>query len=402
MCADDFDCNFNELCRAGQCAAVGDGSAGTLCRVNQFGCDAGLICAAAAGGGGLCRRACDVFAANAGCGANEGCMPTEQCIAGFQSCDGACMPSDGCNGLNNADACGGPAGCAVFGAATVCTAVGDVGFGQACSPGTGTHCAAGLICQYGACLPPCDAATPCPGQPASLRCVDYSDRVPGLSFCLEVCDPIAQTGCLPGQLCSVIEQVGAGAGARIISGCIDGLSQGAGTQGDNCFGADRAEYWGNCRANHLCGPLEQFGNDVCSALCTADDASGCAPGGECVFGVANLDALGVCVGQCDPFTNVGCGAGEVCRVDQPNIDAAPGLVVGTCVNEQARFADGQGCVPSFEDGRSNCSGTLACVRSPNGADSICRPLCDDAHPCGGGVVCRRGLFGAPSLGYCDG
>jgi secretion/DNA translocation related CpaE-like protein len=26
----------------------------------------------------------------------------------------------------------------------------------------------------------------------------------------------------------------------------------------------------------------------------------------------------------------------------------------------------------------------------------------DLDPCGGGVVCRRGLFGAPSLGYCDG
>lgn len=400
-CRQDFDCGVNEVCIEAVCTRIGDGTEDSLCNPNIDLCLFELVCVPRAEGGGVCRPGCDAFDPQPACGANEACVPLDRCIAGFRTCDGACVPSDGCNGLNNEEVCGGPSGCAVYPPATLCTPVGNVPFGRACDPAAGQNCAAGLLCQYGACLPPCSAEAACPGMPASLQCVDYSARVPGLSFCLEVCDPIAQAGCLANQRCAVIEQLGEGPDARLLSACIDDVRDGDGVQGDSCFGADALEYWGDCTAAHVCAPLEEDGVNQCGAICTAEDTSGCAPGGTCYFGLLNLPALGVCLGECDPFGGQGCGPREVCRPTRPRPGDAANLVVGTCTNDNDDAADGERCFESFEPGRSDCAAGYACV-SPAGANDLCRRLCDDTHPCPAGVMCRGGVLGTPALGYCDG
>lgn len=192
------------------------------------------------------------------------CPPGQFCqqIPGQPIQFGACQQGDGC--LIGGDDC--PADrpyCHLKGAATVCTAVGDLPEGADCveDPLQPQPCAEGLVCNFSVCQRPCTPGGPEEQCPNLGRCADISVRtgVPGSGLCApRGCNWFNGEGCQPDQKCNYAIR---GDGA-IVGSCFP--AHGQNQLGSPCvieaLGGD------NCQQGLLCvGPpdAERF----CRVMC---------------------------------------------------------------------------------------------------------------------------------------
>lgn len=192
------------------------------------------------------------------------CAPGKFCqhIPGQPEQFGACQEGDGC--LIGGDDC--PAEtpyCHLRGAATVCTAAGELAEGEDCvdDPLQPRPCAEGLVCNFSVCQKPCTPGGDLAQCPNDGRCADISERtgVPGSGLCApRGCDWFTGTGCNAGQKCNYAIR---GDGA-IVGSCFP--EHGQNQLGSQCgldeLGGD------NCAQGLICiGPPD--GERVCRVMC---------------------------------------------------------------------------------------------------------------------------------------
>ncbi len=230
--------------------AVGNGACGEGCAADAD-CPGQARCLLLAGleAGGVCGAACAPADPNA-CGPGQTCVPLANdpqngaCVPGGTSCDG----SD-------------PTSC---GAGSTCVAL-DAAPGE------------------GACLPACFEQDPSACNGVGGTCQVRTDAAFHTGACVgqpTACDPVAQSGCDPGQSCRVL---GGGPLGGVAYTCEDA---GPLAGGDDCS-ADAA----------ACGPGLACVGDVCRAYCDPMGAP-CAMG-TCTDISASLylpaDTLGACM-----------------------------------------------------------------------------------------------------------
>lgn len=202
--------------------------------------------------------------------------------------------------------------------------------GAACSGHA--DCQPGFLCNDGECTPLC-----CPGEgrtscPGSRRCEPMVDGYAGLCLRNRDCDPLDQTGCVPGRACYYRDMT---------RSTVDCEPPGAGTDGDAC--TDSSD----------CAP--RF---VCTGRCRRHcDNGGCPSGYRC------SDAPGLPYGECypmecDPIAQTDCAPTESCY--------PTGSQTASCLVPVDSRSEGQTCTYVNE-----CAAGLVC--SGGRCRRTCRP-----------------------------
>ncbi|MDW8362142.1 MAG: hypothetical protein RMK74_07065 [Myxococcales bacterium] len=196
------------------------------------------------GAGGLCPAGECNLLTNAGCPTGQACY--------FLAESAGMPPRPMCQ----------PAGTGGDGAR--CTSYMNCREGYTCDTGAG-------ICRHYCCM---ESDTGCPtGQSCSIVLVDDMGNPLGVGFCKlpDVCDPIAQTGCMGEDACYPTR---------------DGFACARpGTRGEGAA----CMYVNDCMGRHICA-----GDPArCMRLCRIGMAGDCGMGQTCV-GVMGLEGIGVC------------------------------------------------------------------------------------------------------------
>ena len=399
-CLQDADCGAGFICFDGFCLDNGGGGGGggglegDLCTAQNPNCDFGLSCVGS-NGFGSCRPDCNAALAN-DCGRGSLCVPVGPCDANQGYCQGFCFPDDECVPQDSQRICGADAYCDILMHASACIPAGPGAEGDPCIAPGAQGCQAGLACIYGTCTAPCDAAGACAG---GATCVDFSAAFgANLNLCLtDVCDPFDANSCGRLRVCELLDETGNGPLGR----CNADLVAGRGIQGDVCQTA-ADNNWGTCNAAHVCGypdPNQQWGDQICQALCDAAHPDVCPEGSACAEGLFPLPGMGLCFGECDPASaHPTCDAGITCR---PRGVAPLGqgeVLAGVCSDVTGRLPLYEDCNQRF-DGSSDCLPSTTCSDAEGQFDDRCLPICDgdagDAaatHPCGAEAHCQAGGF----------
>ena len=391
--------------------------------VQEIGCEPGLVCYGPDQGVGLealfgtCFRACDENGVElggvVGCEANEACVPDfpwrEFGFTEFES-PGFCLPNQGCDPLNTTDACGeGDFYCHRYTDTTQCLELSGfdpevvMAEGEECN-GADIICQAGLVCEFNQCRAGCVDDSSCA---TGESCILADGGV--YSFCMELCDLYAQD-CPNEEVCQVLTAQN----GTVITQCAEGSTQGTVEPGGVCdpLAGDVSGYWGDCAGPALC---DNIGADetTCYELCSQED-SPCVGETTCVERLLNIDGVGLCFGDCDPFSGVGCGQDESCvLVGQGKNQAGEDKIVGLCVGNlnQGAVPTGGSCVYEPDSGTSDCAPGHLCADIYNTGDE-CVQLCsvdDQGQPvieCMGAQTCLYEQLGEPvfenipNLGVC--
>ncbi|MFZ4739254.1 MAG: hypothetical protein ACOYM9_25105 [Bradymonadia bacterium] len=388
---------------------------GATCDPRNDQCGRGLICQEtgedeAMNPVGRCFSTCDTLSDPPDCENNELCAPFEECAANAARCPGFCLPSDDCEPCSAEDACGRPATCGLASPITFCVASGEAQAGEPCD-NTEIFCAAPNLCVPSAngavCKAPCGGEAcgqndTCPGE--GETCIDLSADYNGLNikYCHKPCDIYEQTGCGEGEACTVFNESGDD-GAWVGSCSPVNGAVGTGVQGDACVPDDQT-YFGDCNPGHICRNFfdEMNRNPVCNGFCDAVDQSLCGEVAGCVIPFFNepLATLGVCVGECEVFGEVGqCGEGLAC--DFGFIGARggePEVALGVCVAGEETVQTGDPCQANPNTGENNCAPGNLCAALEQGGATTCIQLCDtiegSGHTCAPGTMCLTGVFGS--------
>jgi len=247
----------------------------------------------------------------------------------------------------------------------------ELALGDPCTPPQA--CGSGLVCverfgiDTGSCRTACAASAECSG---SLRCVEFGA---GMACAGNGCDPVAQTGCDPGDACDVISRAD-------LEGTVTHLT--------DCRRADAVAPPNRCVAGMTCAPgalcVNLSGARHCMQICAGE--ADCAGPTQCL----QLDAevpFGVCTADCDLLANTGCPAGLDCLAGTiPRVDGG---------RTTAAFCVAAGAVPiggSCDSAAFGCEAPAACI------GGRCVALCDRAaSDCTPPATCQAFSEGDPAV-----
>lgn len=216
--------------------------------------------------------------------------------------------------------------------------------GESCQPAN--RCAAGLVCEGGACVPRSGAGGKClsdNGCQAGLTCGPNNTCTAGLAA---------------GSKCNVTDQCAAGLA------CPGGVCATAAADGQVCVSDV-------CASGHYCvpGPPQQVCRPKVGANEPCNMPDSCQAGLYCDFSVGSL---------CEPIPTVG----EAC----PSFQCAPGLSCDAASVCATPPGDGQPCL---KGATPDCAAGLNC----DAATMTCKPAGGAGSPCptgncGSGTVCN--------------
>ncbi len=216
--------------------------------------------------------------------------------------------------------------------------------GESCQPAN--RCAAGLVCEGGACVPRSGAGGKClsdNGCQAGLTCGPNNTCTAGLAA---------------GSKCNVTDQCAAGLA------CLGGVCATAAADGQVCVSDV-------CASGHYCvpGPPQQVCRPKVGANEPCNMPDSCQAGLYCDFSVGSL---------CEPIPTVG----EAC----PSFQCAPGLSCDAASVCATPPGDGQPCL---KGATPDCAAGLNC----DAATMTCKPAGGAGSPCptgncGSGTVCN--------------
>lgn len=194
----------------------------------------------------------------------------------------------------------------------------------------------------------------------------YPDE-PACSECAhdEECDAGAGEVCASAGVCAVL--------------CVDELPWGCVCRGDADCAGDHVCVEEACKTSLTCGDGKVGADEIC------DGQDGC-----------DADCAGPL--QCNPLTNLGCAAGQVCHIDGACKDA-PGALPGA----------GEAC--QYQPNKATCAVGHVCemdyyYQQDCAYDGCCVQLCnlaDDEYDCPGDQYCTPGSEMLPELafvGFC--
>jgi hypothetical protein len=332
-CPDHFQCIDQDGCS--YCLPYGVVAVGDVC-ADHSDCAVGSECA-----DGACRTICDPSASSGAawaCGENLRCLPFEQTPE-----VGVCRSCTECE-VGKAGQCASGFACRSVDGCAVCVPGEERPGGTACE--TNGQCLS-RICLDGFCR------GSCPGL-ATSQCTANEQCFPatsdGLQFgaCLPCgeCDPVAQSGCSPGESCLVQPQ-----------GCSVCYVEGTKNVGEPCTTFD-------CAAGLTCA------NGVCLGYCDPSDTTTCAY--SCSGASALPAGVGICVpcGECSP------GVSDVCGT-QLKCDNYGGCTV--CETNGGSVKEGESCQSDFD-----CGHDLHCF------ERSCRHYCELAAASSGSDACPVG------------
>jgi hypothetical protein len=400
---------------------------GASCDVFNDCCARGTECSDLSGDGSntVCLRRCDANADVTGCEARELCNPENGDVPPGEESPGTCIPGDDCEPGNESLSCGeGEYSCQRVQNITLC--IGDlaevraqapeliVGAGEACNPFdqmAPAYCEPGTVCEYGFCRALCDTAADCD---EGSECADYSSRVDGIpfKFCLDSCSIYEQNCPNEGDVC-ILADTNDGALVGICEG--NAGANGTAVAGEACMSAEN-NYWGTCTASNLCTSFEEGGEEECVSFCDDYNLDVCSGDYQACAFVMALDDLGICLGECNIFTQEGCEENQDCVFfnEGVNTEDEP-VALGRCANNTVPAANrvntGDECVgePIEVDGImsenplvSNCPANHICGQEVMNGPSICIAICDPTAAesgCQDGRACRA-VPDLTTLGLC--
>ena len=399
---------------------------GVSCDVFNDCCARGTQCTSLSADGSdpVCLRRCDANAEISGCEARELCNPESGDVPPDQESPGTCIPGDDCEPGNENLACGeGEYYCQRVQNITLC--FGDlaevraqapeliVGAGEACNPFDNmapTYCEPGLVCEYGVCRDTCETDADCA---EGSECADYTSRVDGIpyKFCLDSCDVYTQNCPNEGDVCIVGDSY---------DGAVVGLCEGnagpngTAVAGEACTPSD-TNYWGTCGASNLCTQLSEEDPEECVSFCDDYHLDVCGDYQACAFVLA-IEDVGLCLGECNIFTQEGCDEGQECQLFNEGVNANDEPVVfGSCVENSftERVMTGDACEgePIEVDGMmlenpfvSTCPPNHYCGDTTGDGVSTCIAACDPTNVantgCPEGISCRVVFDGIEAFGLC--
>lgn len=357
----DVSCPSDETCLGGTCVDPRC-LTGAEPECSGLECDASSCAALSECDAPICRDGvCLHLSASGVCGGATVCVPPEGCVMAPPPSGDAgtsiCRPPVGACDYLEQDCAAGDACVPVHGAGSsivsACMSSGSGVVGRACI--AQFDCAPGSVCHDSECTALC-----CPGEglatcAAGHRCEPLVDGYVGYCIRDVPCDPLLQTGCVPGLACY----------ERTI-GTTECLTPGMGAQGDECFDSQE------CAPGFRCtGRCRQLCTDTCPdtlrcAMLAGETYHACYPD------------------ECDPITQLDCGPGEACYPTSSNVASC------TIIVEPA-VALGEACVA-----------TNQCVLGTTCASNVCRTICRiGGASCSGGATCTAFAGPAPLLyGAC--
>lgn len=277
-CSDGVACNGIEICSAGVCLP------GT-----PLVCDDGVSCTI-----DTCVEptgSCNFTPTDSLCPAGQTC--------GATGCMGTCMETP-CRLVSPQCGCSTGQGCYVSGASRLCATAGTAMEGADCT-GT-TSCVPGNLCvnisrstttTINQCSRFCDTDADCAGNGICFYTLNdgMGGTVPNATLCTVDCDPVAQTGCRAGAMCTILQE---SAGAmRIFTDCIGPI--GAGGQGAACASGT------DCQAGYACVGSPGQCLRWCDRVGMIGTAGGCATGEACYGFMTPLTIGTTTYGVCDTY-----------------------------------------------------------------------------------------------------
>lgn len=210
---------------------------------------------------------------------------------------------------------------------------------------------------------------------------DDDDVADGDSGGSSVCDPVAQTGCSPGEKCTAIVS-----GGMVVYACVADPAQ---LDPQDPCQPSVADGLDGCPAGYAC-IRDEAGNGLCTSLC--EDDFDCT---EAVCLESREDEIPYCADDCSPFES-SCPSPLACRRNGNRFscqfigESDTGSAGAACaIDEDAGCAPGFVCLP----------GALIpeCT-----TDNCCTSLCDvtDIEPCASPSTCLEILQG-PAPGFED-
>lgn len=225
-----------------------------------------------------------------------------------------------------------------------------------------------------------DSGTINPGDAATIP--DAGD-----SGVVDLCDPLAQTGCdTPPNTKCVIEPDANNAGAHCVPEGANDVSLGGACEGEDCLPGL------GCVGTSTAA-------SVCVQLCNINDGTGCESLGDdydCRLTITGTN-YGACMllpPLCNPLTQDPCPQGQACstftrRNNERELrcrDAGP-------------QTEGTPCGSS--NGGLQCERGLVCIRDNNTNTASCRRFCDTNDDCTSPASCT-GVVSDPPFMFCAG
>jgi hypothetical protein len=208
----------------------------------------------------------------------------------------------------------------------------------------------------------------------------------GDSGVLDLCDPVAQTGCdTPPNVKCVIEPDAQNPGAHCVPEGDDQML------GDACMGED-------CEAGLVCARITSTSSvSECKQICNIVDGTGCEALGaefDCRLTITGTN-WGACLELppiCNPLTQDPCPQDQACST----FTRRSGLRELRC-REAGPQMDGQTCGSS--NSGLQCARGLVCIRDPDLNTAICREFCDTNDDCASPATCT-GVVNDPPFMFC--
>ena len=376
---------LDDVCAQGVCYLGIDGASscreglpaiGDFCEP-ELGCDEGLICYGPTNGGQLterfntCMRACDANIEPDGCEIHELCLPDfDWASLGItdRASPGVCLSSDHCIPGQEAESCGlDNASCLRLDNITLCVDLSELlpaeisSIGETCF-GIRNPCEMGSVCEAGSCRAACADDSECAGDQTCRTFDEVTYPTPEGQYagCIGACDPITQDCSEEGQACVIFSNESSDG---LLSTCQDATT-GEGDDGASCTPGINGGYWGDCAASHFCGATFRDRLDLCTPICTIDDTTPCTDDRVCDINMIDVSDAGLCVGECNVFTDERCEAGQTCLLGvQGQDNTGETHIRGACyANPNPGTAPtGGACIYDMATNTSDCAAGHLCA-----------------------------------------
>jgi hypothetical protein len=260
--------------------------------------------------------------------------------------------------------------------------------------GCGRACAAGQVCNGGACISTC----PAPRRTCGTDCTDVSSDIGNCGGC--------NVQCGPSQLCTAGTCVTPCAPPNLVCGgaCIDATSSLVHCgRCNNACGAGQVCAGGACVTPTVTGtaggPCVRDNDCGVGGVCLA--AGSGYVGGYCIYGCpANPDSriilcagdTGICVGDpaapscyrgCRPNVSGDCRSGYVCN--NVTTDGSLGICLPNCNTNPGAICGADLCNASTGECNAGCTTAGQCSTSSACTGGLCH--CTAATNCGAGLRC---------------